>query len=220
MSTSRPTRPAHPWYSLAVLRTLSCTFFAVLIAAVAACRFDGGGVSAPPASGDAAPSNPPLVDAPTTTTNPDATAPPDAGPPAGCPTGYVADPVTGTGYRYDHTHRDWYAAEDDCEHDGDGTHLAVITTDAELAVLAAQVGSTQIWVGVSDTVHEDEFRWVTGDDAGFLPWKAGEPNHAGPYGEDCVELADGAYNDESCTHTKEPYLCECDGVAADPRAYQ
>ena len=40
----------------------------------------------------------------------------------------------------------------------------------------------------------------------------------GLFGEDCVELKDGGFNDHGCG-SLEYYLCECDGRAEDPDAF-
>ncbi|MCE9576809.1 MAG: C-type lectin domain-containing protein [Deltaproteobacteria bacterium] len=197
---------------------------AALLAAVAGCSFDASG-----ARPIGAPADAPVADArgdatvPDAATaipdagvaTPDATAPPDADP---CPTGYARSAATGSAYRYATTRRDWFEAEADCAADGFGTHLVVIADDTELDAIAAMVGTTQVWIGATDIVDEDQFVDVTGADLAFQPWKAGEPNDSGP-GEDCVELADHAYNDDACHPTKQRYVCECDGIAPDPDAF-
>jgi hypothetical protein len=171
------------------------------------------GVDAPPpppvdAAVDAPP--PPPVDAGVDAPPP----PPDAAAPT-CPGGYVA--VDGLASRYrvvTSQYRRWTGAEADCEDDGAGTHLVVLDSAAELALLDARLGET-FWVGVSDRVNEGTWRTVTGVPA-LLPWNSGEPNDI--LGEDCGEIAGGGLNDLDCGAFRR-YVCECDGLPAIPGAY-
>jgi hypothetical protein len=150
---------------------------------------------------------------------PDATLlPPDAAPPLQCPDGYSLDPVTGRAFRLGTFILDWATAEGACADDGVGTHLAVIRDVAELARVAPMVGGNSVWLGVTDRVDEGHFLAVSGGPVGFLPWAPGEPNDDGLFGEDCVELKDGSYNDHGCG-SLEYYLCECDGAGEDPDAF-
>ena len=140
--------------------------------------------------------------------------PPDAAAPT-CPGGYVA--VDGLASRYrvvTSQYRRWTGAEADCEDDGAGTHLVVLDSAAELALLDARLGET-FWVGVSDRVNEGTWRTVTGVPA-LLPWNSGEPNDI--LGEDCGEIAGGGLNDLDCGAFRR-YVCECDGLPAIPGAY-
>jgi hypothetical protein len=193
---------------------------AVAAAALSACRFDDAGLGIPVHEVDAAIGHPTADarEAAIDAREPDARQPlpPDA---SKCPPTYTLDPVTGTAYRFGTLSLQWTSAEGDCEFDGPGIHLAVIEDETERAHLADLVGNNQVWVGVTDRIDEDRFRWVTGGDATFLPWKKNEPNDSAPGGEDCVELDKGQYNDESCTIVIQRYVCECDGVALDYDAF-
>jgi len=191
----------------------------VLSAAVslAACSFDAGGLPTAPlatpvdaagldasAAVDAAPPGP------------DAAV--DAAPAVACPAGYTRVAAAGrSAYRAAGAGR-WRAAEADCENDGPGAHLAVIDDTTEALVARILAGGEDVWVGVSDRVDDGVYRTVLGELATFLPWAAGEPNDLGQ--EDCVELdgLDRTYNDSNCQLAK-PYICECDGRAADRSAF-
>ncbi len=133
-----------------------------------------------------------------------------------CPTGYapIAGGQTRSQYRAVTAATDWLTAEKDCEDDG-LAHLVVLDGDSERdAVRAVVNGDT--WLGVSDRVAEGTFFKVTTGVATYLPWLSGEPNDQ--FGEDCVELSGGGFNDEGCDNG-DAYVCECDGLAASPVAY-
>jgi hypothetical protein len=172
-------------------------------------RPDGAAPGTPDGGADAAPGTP---DAASSTL-------PDAAPARVCPDGYTADPTTGTAYRLGNSFLlDWSTAEAACADDGDGTHLAVVGGPAELERVKALSGGQAVWLGLSDRRSEHDFVAVTGEDTSFAPWALGEPNDGGLFGEDCVELRDGAYNDQGCG-SLEYYVCECDGVAEDPGSF-
>jgi len=69
-----------------------------------------------------------------------------------------------------------------------GGYLAVITDLAEydrIIKLAEEAGIEMLWVGC---YREDgELRWVTGEQADYMPWAAGEPSY--------TDTADGAAED-------------------------
>ena len=111
----------------------------------------------------------------------------------------------------------WPAAEASCEADGAGMHLAVLDSAAEMTALAALSGNARTWVGVSDRKTDDVFLRVIGGAATFLPWRPGDPSQAGPA---CAawDPQPGQYRDEQCTQGRQ-YVCECDGIPADPAAY-
>jgi hypothetical protein len=178
---------------------------------IAGCAFDRGGVPARDgeaidAAGDSEPADA-ATDAP-------ADAAPDAAP---CPLGYA--PIPGgpapSQYRIATSGKAWRDAELDCEDDGPASHLAILGDDAERdAVRGAIAGAA--WLGVTDIVAEGTWFKVTTGIASYRPWNSGEPNDF--FGEDCVELDGGGFNDENCT-ANDVYICECDGVAANPIAY-
>lgn len=179
----------------------------VACAAVAGCSFDPRGLTAG-AAFDAGADGP--IDA-RADAHPDAT--PDADP---CPAGYA--PLPGISvrsqYRVDTNGKQWTDAEASCEADG-LAHLVVLDSDAERDAVRGTTGS-DLWVGVTDRVSEGTFFKVTTGLATYLPWLSGEPNDQ--FGEDCVELKGGGFNDEDCGSSRAS-VCECDGKPADPVAY-
>ncbi len=183
---------------------------------IAGCVFDRAGL---PAAGDA-----PRIDA-AADAAPDAVPdadPPDAAPDAApdaspCPDGYA--PITGapagSQYRVVTSGKSWIDAEHDCEDDGATSHLAILADDAERDAVRGAV-SGQAWLGVTDIVAEGTWLEVTSGLAAYRPWNSNEPNDL--FGEDCVELDGGGFNDEGCGNAN-VYVCECDGLAANPLAY-
>jgi hypothetical protein len=145
---------------------------------------------------------------------------PDAGVPDGaqapnCPAGYLLVGALPGGYRYSTTGAMWLAAETDCEDDGVGTHLAIVSADPENDALESVVGTTRVWIGVTDRVTADSYLTVTNDVQLYLPWEADEPDPGEDY---CLTVKATEFADEDCTDVR-PYLCECDGVAAVPASY-
>ena len=110
----------------------------------------------------------------------------------------------------------WTAAEASCESDGTGIHLAVIDSASEMTTLAALTGNTRTWVGISDRKTDNVFLRVTGGVAPFLPWRSGDPSQAGSA---CAAWdPPSQYRDEVCDQGRQ-FVCECDGIPADPSAY-
>ncbi len=181
----------------------------------AGCFFDEAGVELTPGPGaDGAPAEPDAGRADAA----DAGAAADARVDFNCPAPYQPATVNGrTSYRIRNNPSSWTDAESDCESDGPGIHLAVIDDAVELHALDDATNVANLWVGVSDRNTGGVFLRVTGGPADFLPWTAGEPNDQG-FGEDCVELVGAGINDEGCDDAQ-AYICECDGVPADPAAF-
>ncbi len=113
----------------------------------------------------------------------------------------------------------WDSAEHACEADGRGSHLAVFNNSQEMNLIEDDVDPTVFWVGVTDRVTDGTFIDVLGDNPlPFLPgWKAGDPSFNGP---GCVQHDPNArvFHDQDCS-TLVAYVCECDGVVAQPSSY-
>jgi len=144
-------------------------------------------------------------------------AQPDA-PPAGCPADYVqldGAPATSR-YRVAMVFQKWGPAENDCEDDGDGTHLVVVDDAAESAAIdAAFFGD--FWLGATDRITEGTFLAVTGGAAPYLNWGLFEPDDF--FGQDCAGLDEGGfYSDRTCGANR-GFVCECDGLPPDPAAF-
>jgi hypothetical protein len=129
-------------------------------------------------------------------------------------------------YRVDADPEWWIDAQADCVDDGTGTHLVVLDDLAENAFIHRIKSPGQnVWIGVSDRVDEGVYRWVTAQGTTILPlpWHTGKGTNGS---EDCVELrdADALWNDHDCFDAfnasyKRRYVCEYDGVAAEPTNY-
>lgn len=140
---------------------------------------------------------------------------PDAPQAPGCPIGYVIVGSLPGGYRYSTTGAMWLAAETDCETDGAGTHLAIVTTETENDTLESRLlGQDRVWFGLSDRVAEGTYRTVTNVVQNYLPWGENEPTG----NDDCIALRETDFGDEDCTDAR-TYICECDGVAPVPGSY-
>ena len=183
----------------------------LLICALAApgCRFgfddasrkDGGTIGGDDAAGDGM--NP----------SPDATI--DSGP-ALCPQGY--NPVVNETSRYlvvPGGTMDWLLAEQTCE--SQGTHLLVLDSANEKAMMIALLPITSLWTGVTDRKVVGQWLKVTGGVASYLPWANSEPDGTDP---ECVQLEDVGTNlrDQDCGSGRR-VICECDGLPAMPSTY-
>jgi len=143
---------------------------------------------------------------------------------AACPSPFAV--IDGGCYALFSTPAGWLDAELACE--SFGAHLIVqdsvdehFTVHDDIAV-----GVPAVWVGWTDRRGPDNvFMWVVPDQGGLLQsntcvFGVGEPD-AGDTAH-CVAQdglnSCGDYNDVDCG-TLLPYVCECDGVLADPTRY-
>lgn len=162
--------------------------------------------SSPDASRDAI-GDGPLADAPPLD------APPDGSTMLTCPASYTAIVGQTSKYRTVRTPLGWAAAETDCENDGAGTHLAVVDNATEHAAVDALTGAS-IWFGLTDLKAEGNPLWVTG----AAPVYTNYGTMQNTAGYDCAGIYQGKWAWGDCT-TLINYVCECDGIAADPTAY-
>lgn len=130
-----------------------------------------------------------------------------------CPVTYLAVGGQTSKYRTVTMAKTWTAAEQDCENDGVGMHLAVVDDMAEHVAVDALTGAS-IWFGLTDRKVEGTPRWVTGATPTYTNY--GPMTNSGPY--DCAGIYQSEWAWGDCS-TQIPYVCECDGVTADPTAY-
>ena len=74
-----------------------------------------------------------------------------------------------------------------------GGHLATIRNQAEedwIFHTFGGYGGQQhlLWIGLNDTAKKFHFSWSSGESASYTDWAPGEPNNAGPHGEDYVAI--------------------------------
>jgi hypothetical protein len=128
-------------------------------------------------------------------------------PPAACPVDYVAIAGAPSVYRIIGNAMGWTEQQVDCTNDGGG-YLMIPDDGAELAAVTGAAGAP-IWVGISDTATEGEYRTVRGDVATFLPWAATEPDGDVNPQQDCVLGTGGTISDERCGNLNAIAVCEC-----------
>jgi hypothetical protein len=129
-----------------------------------------------------------------------------------CPSNYI-DATDGC-YRVvvDPFRASWLDAEQACE--ADGGHLVVVDSQAELdQIIQIIAGVDDLWIGASARRVTLQYVAVT-DRPFFFAWDAIEPNATGA----CVEIDGGVMDDHDCG-TVNDYICEIDGVTADPSRY-
>lgn len=138
-------------------------------------------------------------------------------PVAQCPNGYSVLTGGNAGHMYmvitiDAT---WPQQEAACQLTTLKSHLAVPDNITELTALDNLVGTGRFWIGLTDSMPpstaEGTFYTVLGVVATYLPWETGAPTTGGGPEEDCVEAdpAQHKINDQRCTNTTQPAVCEC-----------
>jgi hypothetical protein len=123
-------------------------------------------------------------------------------------------------YRFSGTPTSWDIAEHACEADGRGTHLVVFNDSLEMNKVEEMVQGTPLWVGLTDRVSDGNFLDVMNQrlqDLFLLGWETGDPAFAGA---GCVKFTPSSrlFHDQDCA-TQVAYVCECDGVLAEPSSF-
>jgi hypothetical protein len=143
----------------------------------------------------------------------DATAPTDAPVTSGCPAGFASIAGGQGAHRYKliNSTDDWSEQRGKCAAMSSSAYLAIPDDATELGAIATLSAASASWVGISDTATEGAFVTVKGVAATFLPWDGGQPDNAGPQGEDCVmiQTSSSKLRDEKCG-TKYRAVCECE----------
>ncbi len=109
----------------------------------------------------------------------------------------------------------WLVAEQTCE--AQGTHLVVLDSANEKAMMVSLLPATSMWTGVTDRKVVAQWVKVTGGEAAYLPWAASEPDEQNL---ECVQLEDLStqLRDQGCLSGRQA-ICECDGLPAMPSTY-
>ncbi|MFX0123420.1 MAG: C-type lectin domain-containing protein [Candidatus Hodarchaeota archaeon] len=114
-------------------------------------------------------------------------------------------------YQLINLEKTWLEANKDCERRGG--HLVTISSEEENNFVSNLAGSQNIWIGLTDEIHEGSWQWVNGESLTYTNWDSEEPNNSGP-GEDYGMMYDnGLWNDAGPPGTPEeayPYVCEWD----------
>ncbi|XP_077086322.1 collectin-12 [Siphateles boraxobius] len=81
--------------------------------------------------------------------------------------------------------------------------LIINDEDEQLWIKRQISGKGYFWLGLTDTVEENIWRWVDGSLPNYTKWKRGQPDnwsHGHEAGEDCAGLIhEGSWNDFFCT---------------------
>ncbi|XP_063953416.1 macrophage mannose receptor 1-like isoform X1 [Lytechinus pictus] len=106
----------------------------------------------------------------------------------------------------------WYNARDICRNTYNGD-LATIHSQALQSFFITQMKGIdyQMYIGLSDSLNNGQFRWTDGTSVDYTNWNADEPNdHNGD--EDCVEMIEpseraGKWNDQTCNDYN-AFICQ------------
>lgn len=141
-----------------------------------------------------------------------------------CPAGY-SHTASGQSSRYRIVDEvdDWQSAAADCANDGPTTHLAVMSSNAEVQALSSVIDRFR-FVGHTDRRTAGTFAAVTDEPNVYPelvmgtspPWASGEPSDSGS----CAGVSTAlAFHDRDCSNEDQAYICECDAYADDPDNY-
>ena len=117
-------------------------------------------------------------------------------------------------------HALWSNAERLCREQTGGTdqsHLAIVNDRAELAILDAMRGGSDVWVGLTDRKDLAFFRWITNEPTEAIPWAPSQPDsnmHAS-----CGIIGLDGIRDRACDLDDNKFICECDGYEVDPTRF-
>ncbi|KAK7163173.1 hypothetical protein R3I93_007269 [Phoxinus phoxinus] len=89
--------------------------------------------------------------------------------------------------------------------------LIINDEDEQLWIKRQISGKGYFWLGLTDSIEENIWRWVDGSLPNFTKWKPGQPDnwsHGHEAGEDCAGLIhEGSWNDFFCTE-RIGFICE------------
>ncbi|MBI4701909.1 MAG: DUF4215 domain-containing protein [Deltaproteobacteria bacterium] len=115
----------------------------------------------------------------------------------------IEHPSTHHCYRLTEQSGNWGAGKTACA--TWGGHLMTVGSAGEQSPVKPLVGG-DTFLGASDSGHEGQFTWVTGEPWDYTNWAGGEPN--GGTKENCLEIHSNlTWNDVECSTTNHA-LCE------------
>lgn len=114
--------------------------------------------------------------------------------------------------------KSWDEAAEYCE--SRGGHLATITSAEENSAVFSylkQIGYESAYFGLSDSINEGTWSWITGEDTDYLNWRSGEPNGESStedYAMFYYKFSDGTWNDgefgSGTANGGTAFICEWD----------
>ncbi|XP_034543148.1 C-type lectin domain family 4 member F-like [Notolabrus celidotus] len=121
------------------------------------------------------------------------------------PQGWVH--YSGSFYYISSLEKTWQESRADCQ--SRGADLMIINSREEQNFVNGF--KKTLWIGLSDTQTEGEWKWVDGTPLTKSFWNPGEPNSHQASEEDCVETQqyqrENSWNDAPC-QIKKPWICE------------
>ena len=103
----------------------------------------------------------------------------------------------------------WDKAKANCE--AQGGHLVAISSQEENNFVNQLAGFQNIWIGLTDEIHEGSWQWVNGESLTYTNWDSEEPNDD-DIGEDYGMMnSDGSWNDAGppgSPNEAYTYICE------------
>ncbi|XP_065449491.1 C-type lectin-like isoform X4 [Chrysemys picta bellii] len=130
-----------------------------------------------------------------------------------CPTGWFS--YHDSCYRFFHTKKNWMEAEAHCQHHSHGAHLASIHSAGENKMLAHYIKkyykeNCAIWIGLSDPMEDQDWRWSDNSMLSFTAWEKGQPNNL-KKNEHCVGSSPDSdfkkWHDYPCEESF-PFICK------------
>lgn len=125
---------------------------------------------------------------------------------------YGAVKSNGHYYKYYPVGTSWNEAKTYCEKLGG--YLATVTSNAENDMVYGLAGKSNTWIGLSDSVKEGYFRWVTWERTDYMNWASRQPDNDFNGTEDyCGFYGTNKWNDFVVnSDSVKGFVCEWNGT--------